>query len=1030
MLARFFVSRPIFAIVLSLVIMLAGIMSLTKLPQEQYPSIAMPEVYISATYTGASAETVENTVTKIIEKELRGLDGLVSFSSTSDSTGNASITLTFKQGTNPDTAQTQVNNRVQQVVSSLPLLVQQNGVSVQKGMSGMLMIVTIYDETDKSTDIDVSDYLIGNIRDPLSRLDGVGKIELMGGEYAMRIWLDPNKLRSYNLMPSDIEASIKNQNTEVAIGQIGAQPSANLNLTANVTAVSMLKTVADFENIVVKNDSDGALVHLSDVAKVELGSDSYTVISTINGHPASGLMVQPSSGANALETSAKIRALVNSYADSMPQGYKILYSNDNSEFVKISIKEVVKTLIEAIILVIIVMFLFLRNWRATIIPALTVPVVLLGTFATLNLLGYSINTLTLFALVLAIGLLVDDAIVVVENVERVIKETGLSAKEATIKSMNEVTSALIGIAVVISVVFIPMAFLGGSTGVIYRQFSVTIVTAMVLSVFVAITLTPALCGSMLKSQHKQRKGGFFGKLLNKYEHKVAGVIKRPVRFMAAYAAAVAVAALLLVNLPTGFIPNEDQGSLMAVFTLPDGADLSRTKEISKQIDNYFLTKEADNVDNIFTTLGFGFAGDSQNSGMSFITLKDWSKRKGKSNSADSIAERATAYLSSTTRDAEVYIMNLPPIEGIGMSDGIEYYIQAKNTNISRNELAALKDKYLEKINTSRSLTYTRSPNAKDALQLHLDFNRDKALAYNLALDDIYNTLGTAWSGRYINDFIQGDRSKKVYIQSLAEFRSKPEDLTSWTVRNGNNDMVPYSEFTTSRWQYAPALLERYNGFAAYKIESGKTPGISSGTAMADISKAISNFPNLDYAWTGISYQESQSSGQAMKLYALSILVVFLCLAALYESWSVPASVLLVIPLGITGAVIATTLRGLDNNIYFQMALLTTIGLSSKNAIMMVEFSESAFKAGKSIFAAAVEGARLRLRPILMTSFAFLAGVMPLTISSGVGANSRIAIGSGIVGGTLLATLLSIFMVPLFFVIVKKLFGHKSGVENA
>lgn len=1021
---KFFVDRPVFAIVISLIIMLAGIVSLKKLAMEQYPDIALPSVSIGATYPGADAQTVEDTVTKVIEKQITGIDGLVYFTSTSSSSGRSNIRLTFNKNINPDTAQVQVQNKVQKLNSRLPSDVQKTGVTVDKAMSNMLMVVTLYAQTSADNSFDVADYLVSNIQEPLSRVDGVGSINLMGQQYAMRIWLDPDKLRSYNLMPSDIETALKQQNTQMAAGKLGAMPNpASQNFTVTVTAASLLQTPEQFKNIIVKTNSDGALVKLSDVAQVEMGSESYNFSSNFNGYPAAGLGVQLASGANALATSAKVRKLMSEMERDLPAGYKIAYSNDNSTFVRASVWEVAKTLVEAIILVVIVMYLFLGNWRTTIIPSLTVPVIMLGTFAVLWAFGFTINTLTLFAMVMAIGLLIDDTIVVVENVERLMREEKLSPRDATIKSMEEVTGALIGIAVVVAVVFIPMAFFGGSTGVIYRQFSITIVAAMFLSVVIAITLAPALCGLILKPYKEEKKQSkfqlLFAKLSDKYQCKVEGVVKKPMRWIIAFFAVTIISLFLLLKLPTGFLPNEDQGIILVQFTLPEGAEMSRTQKTARQVEDYFLKDEKDNVRDAFVVTGFSFGGGAQNSGMAFIKLKDWDDR---ADNATTIARRATVKLGKL-RDAQIFAMVPPPIMGLGQTDGFEMYLTAA-AGTSRAELDLLRKDFIDRAGKSKVLSMIRSDNARSAPQLKVNFDNAKALAFGLNLNDVYSTLNTAWAGSYINDFIDRSLVKKVYVQGKADARSKPDDIFKWTVRSKAGDMVSFAEFADTAWTFNAENLERFNGITAYNIKGSAARGFSSGDAINEAEKIVNDIKGANYSWSGLSYQEKISSGQAPLLYALAILIIFLCLAALYESWSIPLAVMLVIPLGVLGTVLAAYSRGLENNIYFQIALLTTIGLCARNAIMMVEFADNLHQKGMGLMQAASKAAVLRIRPIMMTALTFVAGVLPLALSSGVGANSRIAIGTGTVGGTLAATLLAVFFIPLFFVLVNRMFGKR------
>ena len=1028
MIAHFFIHRPIFAWVISIVIMLAGIGSIFSLPVAQYPDIAPPTIRIETTYTGASAQTVENSVVQIIEQQLTGLDGLLYFSSSSSSSGSASIEVTFQKGTNADTAQMQVQNKVAQVTTRLPKSVQNEGVSVSKAQNDFLMIVALFDASDTKMSDDIADYLLSNLQDPIARLEGVGTVQVFGGQYAMRIWLDPNKLASYGLMPSDVSSAITAQNVQVSAGSIGALPSSSeQQLNATVTAKSQLQTVEEFANIIVKSDSDGAIVRLSDIARVELGSESYSNVVRLNGHPASGLAVMLAPGANALSTASRVKAGIAKLEPSMPTEYKIAYPLDSTKFIRISIEEVVKTLFEAILLVIVVMFVFLQNWRATLIPAIAVPVVLLGTFGVLAIFGYSINTLTMFGMVLSIGLLVDDAIVVVENVERVMREEKLSPVEATEKSMGEITSALIGIATVLSAVFLPMAFFGGSTGVIYRQFSITIVSSMILSVIVALTLTPALCASLLKPHEEIKSHGFFGwfnktfdRLIERYKGHVSSVIATPMRWMLMYAIIASIMMLLLVRLPTGFLPSEDQGESMVQFSLPEGASFKRSDAVAREIEHYFLNEEGNNTEAIFTISGFSFSGSGQNAGMAFVELKDWDERKGIENRSDTISDRATMKLSRI-RDAQIFSLNPPAIQGLGQSNGFNFQLQALS-DIDREKLKSLRDILLDNVHQVPLFSAVRLGSMEDTPQLHVNIDEAKAVALGLSLTDIDSMLNYAWAGAYVNDFVDRGRIKKVYLQGDAPFRSKPEDLDQWYVKSSSNVMTPFSAFATTSWSYGAQSLTRYNGLASYEIQGSAASGISSGVAMDKMEALQEALPTgTSFAWSGLSYQERLSSGQTLKLYSISILVVFLCLAALYESWAVPFSVLLVIPLGIFGSVVAASLRGLENDVYFQVALLTTIGLSSKNAILIVEFAEAAYNRGSTLIEAAVEGAKLRLRPILMTSLAFIAGVLPLALSSGAGANSRISIGTGIIGGTLSATFLAIFLVPLFFVLVRGVF---------
>jgi multidrug efflux pump len=999
--------------------------------------VAPPSVSISAGYTGASAETVENSVTQVLEQQLTGIDGLLYFSSSSSSSGNASINVTFRQGTNPDVAQVQVQNKVQQAVPRLPPAVQQQGIVVSKAQTNFLMIVAIYDRSDRSTAGDISDYLASTMQDPIARVDGVGSIQVFGSSYAMRIWLDPAKLPAFRLMPSDIEAAIGSQNVQVSAGKIGQQPApAGQQLNATVTAQSKLHTAQQFRDIIVKYDATGATVRLGDVARVELGNESYDVAVRLNGHPASGIAVLLAPNANALEVAKNVKAVAQGLERTMPAGWAVSYPFDSTKFIRLSIEEVVKTLIEAILLVIVVMFVFLQSWRATLIPVIAVPVVLLGTFCVLRVLGYSINTLTMFGLVLSIGLLVDDAIVVVENVERLMREDHLSPLDATVRSMKEITGALIGVATVLSAVFLPMAFFTGSTGVIYRQFSITIVTSMLLSVVVALTVTPAMCASLLRATAHAtapRRGLFgwfnrgFDRLTGGYQGGVARMVRKPIRWLVPYAAIVGAMALLLVRLPTGFLPPEDQGIGLAIWTLPSGASLSRTLEVARTVEHHYLETEKANVEGLFTVSGFSFIGVGQNAGMAFVEFKDWDLRRGKDSSAAAISNRATGMLQAV-RDAQIFALTPPAIQGLGQSEGFDFELQA-TAGTDRAGLARARDQLIGASAKNTKLAAVRRGDLPETPQLKVDIDQAKAVAHGVAPTDIANTLTAAWGGVYVNDFIDRGRVKRVLVQGDAEFRSKPEDLDAWYVRGGTGGMTPFGAFATTRWTYGAETLSRYNGLAAYDIQGMGAPGVSSGAAMDEVEDLSKTLPGTTSSWSGLSYQERLASGQTLTLYAISILVIFLCLAALYESWSVPFSVLLVIPLGVVGAVLAATGRGLENDVYFRVALLTTIGLSSKNAILIVEFAEAAYHRGATLFDAAVTGARLRLRPIVMTSLAFVAGVTPLALSTGAGANSRVSIGSGIVGGTLTGTVLAIFFVPVFFVVVRKLVRGKRALPG-
>lgn len=1035
MLSRYFIERPIFAWVIAIGIMLAGLGAMFSLPIAQYPDIAPPSVNISANYPGASADTVETSVTQVIEQQLTGIDGLMYFSSTSTANGQSRITVTFTKGTDPDTAQVQVQNKVQQALSRLPNAVQQQGLSVTKSQTDFLMLVALYDSTNRSTQTDISDYLVNNFQDPISRIEGIGSVQIFGSQYAMRIWLDPYKLATVKLMPSDVENAIRAQNVEVSAGQIGADPApAGQQLNATVRARARLETPEQFRNIIVKTQSDGSVVHLSDVARVELGNESYTSSAALDGHPGSGVALQLAPAADALKTAELVKAKVAELSASLPHGYKIAFPRDTTPFIRLSVEEVIQTLIEAVGLVVVVMFVFLQSWRATLIPAIAVPVVLLGTFGVLALFGYSINTLTLFGMVLSIGLLVDDAIVVVENVERVMYEEGLDARAATIKSMGEIGGALVGIALVLSAVLLPMAFFGGSTGVIYRQFSITIVSSMLLSVVVALILSPALCATLLKpSSEERRQQGWPGRFNRWFERVTSGYMRRLEKIMhrralfwGVYLLILGVLALLFVRLPTSFLPVEDQGQVMVQITLPAGAKSSRTAQTIKSVRNYFQNDEAENVESIFIAQGFSFAGQGENTAMGFINLTPWEDRKGKVNSASEIAARATKQLTAI-RDAKILAMTPPSIRGLGQSNGFTFEL-LNSGGLSRERFLALRNQLLAAAAQSPLLAGVRAATLEDTPQLKVDIDSEKLAVLGLAQSDVDDVLSSAWGSTYVNDFVDRGRVKRVFIQADAPYRALPTDIQNWQVRStSTGEMVPFSAFATTRWEMGPATVARFNGQSSYEIQGQAAPGASSGEAMNEMIRLQQQLPEgTSYSWSGLSYQEQLSGGQAPLLYSLSVLVVFLCLAALYESWSVPLAVLFVIPLGLVGAVIAVWARGLENNIFFQVGLLTTMGLAAKNAILIVEFAELAYRQGKDTMNAAIEAAKLRFRPIIMTSLAFIAGVLPLALASGAGAQSRLAIGTAVAGGMLTGTVLAIFYVPLCFFTIMRIFTRKSG----
>jgi len=1046
--SRIFIERPIFAWVLAIIIMLGGIGAIFALPVAQYPDVAPTQINVRATYPGASADTLESSVTQVIEETLTGLDGLLYFSSSSSSRGQVSITAVFDKSVDADIAQVQVQNKVQSAIARLPQQVQQQGVTVTKGSPDFLMIVGVYDSTDKSSNVDVADWLATNIQDDLSRIPGVGDVNVFGSKYAMRIWLDPNKLQSLQLMPSDIVTAIQNQNVEVAAGEIGGmpQPQGQM-LDATVTAQSRLQTPEQFRNIIVKADPSGARVLLSDVARVELGAENYSATIRINGHPGSGIGIYLEPGANALNTSKLVKAEMKEISPRLPPGYQVAYANDSSDFIRLSVIEVVKTLAEAMFLVILVMFVFLQSWRATLIPGIAIPVVLLGTFGMLFILGFSINTLTLFGLVLATGLLVDDAIVVVENVERILHEQPeLTTKEATIVSMQQIQMALVAIALVLSAVFLPMVFFGGSTGVIYRQFSATIVSAMALSVLLAITFSPSLAAHVLRRKHGSVEETWIGKraprlahgvesarqtfnhrfqqLIDWYVGNVGRVVERKWLFLAIYVGVCLLLIVLFERLPTGFIPSEDQGNASVQFRLPAGAAFNRTQDVEQAVEKYFLHgPEKKNVHTFFAVTGGGGGLSGQNTGQAYVNLAPFDERKGSKNGADAIVQRASGAFRGL-RDAQVFALVPGAIRGLGQSTGFTMELQ-NTSGMSRDDFAAARDHLLAAASSDPVLDQVRLSELPDVASLKVNVDVPRLTALGLSPTDVNSTLSTAWGGRYVNDFIDRGRVKRVFVQGEALYRSEPSDMGNWYVRNNQGAMVPFSSFATTSWTVAPTTLDRFEGYPAYELNGQAVAGKSSGQAMAEIEKLASEIPGVSVAWSGASYQERLATGQAPLLYAISLIVIFLCLAALYESWSIPLAVLLVVPLGLVGAILFVTLRGLENDVFLQIGLLTTMGLTSKNAILMNEFAERAEKEGKRILDAAIEAARIRLRPILMTSFAFIFGVFPLAIATGPGANGRIAIGTAVIGGMMTATVLAVFYIPLFYVLVRR--GVRDGV---
>ncbi|EZP27083.1 efflux RND transporter permease subunit EmhB [Pseudomonas sp. RIT288] len=1032
--SKFFIDRPIFAWVIALVIMLVGALSILKLPINQYPSIAPPAIAISVTYPGASAQTVQDTVVQVIEQQLNGIDNLRYVSSESNSDGSMTITATFEQGTNSDTAQVQVQNKLNLATPLLPQEVQQQGIRVTKAVKNFLLVIGVVSRDGSMTKDDLSNYIVSNMQDPISRTAGVGDFQVFGAQYAMRIWLDPAKLNKYNLTPADVSAAISAQNVQVSSGQLGGLPALpGQQLNATIIGKTRLQTAEQFKAILLKVNQDGSQVRVGDVADVGLGGENSSISAQFNGSPASGLAVKLANGANALDTAKALRKTIDDLKPFFPQGMEVVFPYDTTPVVTESIKGVVETLVEAIALVFLVMFLFLQNFRATVITTMTVPVVLLGTFGILAAAGFSINTLTMFGMVLAIGLLVDDAIVVVENVERVMAEEGLSPKEATKKSMGQIQGALVGIALVLSAVLLPMAFFSGSTGVIYKQFSITIVSAMALSVMVALIFTPALCATMLKpiakGDHGTPKKGFFGwfnrnfdRGVRSYERGVGNMLSRKAPYLLAYLLIVVGMIWLFTRIPTAFLPEEDQGVLFAQVQTPAGSSAERTQVVIDEMRTYLLDKEAGAVSSVFTVNGFNFAGRGQSSGLAFIMLKPWHERDS-GNSVFALAQRAQQHFFSF-RDAMVFAFAPPAVLELGNATGFDVFLQDR-AGIGHEKLMEARNQFLGMAAQSKVLYQVRPNGLNDEPQYHLEIDDEKAQALGLSLSDINSTLSISFGSSYVNDFIDRGRVKKVYVQGQAGARMSPEDLKKWYVRNNAGTMVPFSAFAKGEWIYGSPKLARYNGVEAMEVLGSPAPGYSTGEAMAEVEAIAKKLPaGVGISWTGLSYEERLSGSQAPALYALSLLMVFLCLAALYESWSIPIAVMLVVPLGIIGALMATSLRGLSNDVYFQVGLLTTIGLAAKNAILIVEFAKELHEQGRSLRDAAIEACRMRLRPIIMTSLAFVLGVVPLAISTGAGSGSQHAIGTGVIGGMLTATILAIFWVPLFFVTVSSIGQRK------
>ena len=1035
---RFFINRPIFAIVIAIMIMLAGLLSIKSLPVSQYPAIAPPQIAINATYPGASAQTVQNTVTQVIEQKLNGIDNLIYMSSTSDSSGAVSITLTFKAGTDPNIAQVQVQNKLQLAVPLLPDIVQQQGIAVVKSTRNFLLIIGLVSQDGTMDRNALTDYMVSNLQDTISRLDGVGELVQFGTQNAMRIWLNPNKLNNYHLTTIDVITALRAQNAQVSAGQFGGLPAVQgQQLNATITARTLLRTVEQFDNILLRTNGDGSTVRLKDVAESKIGTENYAIQSFYNGKPLGGMAIRLAAGANALETGNRVKAKMEELAQYFPPGMQVVYPYDTTPFIKISIEEVVQTLVEAVCLVFIVMFLFLQNIRATLIPTIAVPVVLLGTMGVLAAAGFSINTLTMFALVIVIGLLVDDAIVVVENVERIMTEEGLSPHDATIKSMGQITSALWGIATVLTAVFLPMAFFGGSTGVIYRQFSITIISAMILSVMVAMILTPALCSTLLKpvtKGHSSTDSGLlapFFRLFNKcfeksralYEILVGRSFGRPVRYLVIYASFVAVMVFFFLRLPTSFLPDEDQGFLICQVQLPAGATQERTIHVIRQLEQHFLKQEARTVQGVITIAGFSFAGRGQNMGLAFVKLKDWSLRQTPDMKAPAIASRAMKAFSQI-RDGLAFAFAPPAVLELGVANGFDLELQDR-AGLGHAKLMEARNQLLDMARKNPKLVAVRPNGQDDAPEFRLDIDDVRAGALGVSLADINSVLSTAWGSSYINDFIQNGRIKKVYLQSDPRYRMLPDDIGNWYVSNKNGAMVPFSAFSTSHWEYGSPRLERYNGLPSMEILGQAAPGISTGEAMAEMENMAAGLSTgIGYEWTGLSYEEKNAGAQAPALYAISLLVVFLSVAALYESWTIPFVNLLMLPLGLVGAVTAVTLRVLPNDVYLQIGLLTTVGLSTKNAILIIQFIKGQMHEGHELVQATLTAIKIRLRPVIMTSLAFFFGTLPLALTNGAGAGAQNAIGTAVTGGLLSATFIDLIFIPFFFVLISRLFAKK------
>ena len=1034
---RFFINRPIFAWVIAIMIMLVGLLAIKTLPVSQYPPIAPPQITINAMYPGASAQTVQDTVTQVVEQKLNGIDNLIYMSSASDSAGAVAINLTFKAGTDPNIAQVQVQNKLQLAVPLLPQIVQRQGIQVVKSTRNFLLIVGLVSEDGSMDRNALNDYMVSNIQDIVSRVEGEGELQLFGTQNAMRIWLNPAKLNNYHLTTNDVIAALQAQNAQISAGQFGGTPAApGQQLNATITARTLLQSVEQFDAIILKTNSDGSTVRLKDVAECKIGTENYDILARYKGKPVGGMAIRLAAGANALDTANRVKAKMEELSGFFPAGMKVVYPYDTTPFVRISIEEVVMTLLEAVFLVFIIMFLFLQNIRATLIPTIAVPVVLLGTMGVLSAAGFSINTLTMFALVIVIGLLVDDAIVVVENVERIMSEEGLSPKDATIKSMGQITSALWGIATVLAAVFLPMAFFGGSTGVIYRQFSITIISAMILSVLLAMTLTPALCATLLKPVAKGHTAGesgwfkgffrwfnkWFDRRREQYERIVGRSFGKPVRYLLIYGVIVAAMAIFFLRLPTAFLPDEDQGFIVCQIQLPAGATMERTLKVIERLEQHFLEKEQKTVDAVITVAGFSFAGRGQNMGLAFVKLKDWKLRKSADLKAPAVAGRAMKAFSQI-RDGLAFAFSPPAVVELGQANGFDFQLQDRG-GVGHDKLMEARNQLLGMAMKNPKLIAVRPNGQDDSPQFKLDIDDVRAGALGVSLADVNNVLATAWGSSYVNDFIENGRVKKVFLQADAKYRMLPEDINGWYVRNKAGEMTPFSAFATARWQYGSPRLERYNGIPSVEIMGQAGPGVSTGEAMAEMEKMVAQLPSgVGYEWTGLSYEEKRAGAQAPALYAISLLVVFLSVAALYESWTIPFVNMLMLPLGLVGAVTAVSLRVLPNDVYLQIGLLTTIGLSTKNAILIIQFIKEQMHQGHELVEATLAAIKIRLRPVIMTSLAFFFGTLPLALTRGAGAAAQNAIGTAVTGGLLSATFIDLIFIPFFFVLVSRLFGR-------